>query len=70
MQGNTLTCPRCLGCGKIANDAGGTPWCEWLKLPLESSIALLMGWVKPLSCPDCHGTGKRCKGASQGGQDD
>ena len=33
-------CPRCAGCGRIANDDEGTPWCYWEELPLKSSIAV------------------------------
>ena len=51
-------CLRCDGCGQIADDDDGTPWRVWLKLPLESSQAVLMGLVKPLLCPACKGKGK------------
>jgi ribosomal protein S27E len=55
MKGNE--CMRCEGCGQIANDDDGTPWTVWLQLPLESSVAVLSGLVKPIKCPDCQGTG-------------
>jgi len=51
-------CERCRGCGKIANDDDGLPWTEWTKLPAQSAIAIQMGWVKPIDCPDCGGTGE------------
>jgi hypothetical protein len=51
-------CGRCAGCGKIANDDDGTPWKYWAELPVQSAAAVIMGLVKPLECPDCHGTGK------------
>lgn len=51
-------CPRCEGCGQIANDEDGTPWRVWLDLPLRSSLSVLAGIVKPLLCPVCKGKGK------------
>ncbi len=52
-------CPRCNGCGYVANDDDGTPWSAWQKLPLESSAAVLMGLVKPVECSACSGTGEK-----------
>jgi len=51
-------CARCEGCGQIADDEEGTPWSAWLSLPLKSSLAVLMGMVKPIKCPDCKGMGE------------
>jgi len=51
-------CPRCDGCGQIANDEEGAPWTAWLELPLKSSLAVLSGEVEPIECPDCKGLGK------------
>lgn len=51
-------CGRCDGCGKIANDDDGTPWKYWLEIPLQSSLAVLAGLVKPIECPECTGTGE------------
>ena len=51
-------CKKCNGCGKVANDEDQTPWTYWLKIPLESSAAVLMGLVKPVECPKCKGTGE------------
>ena len=50
-------CPKCEGCGKIANDDEGTPWKHWLDIPLGSSMAVLVGLVKPIDCPECLGEG-------------
>ena len=50
-------CRRCDGCGKIANDSEGTPWSFWEALPPGSDMAVKMGVVKPIECPDCRGTG-------------
>lgn len=51
-------CDRCDGCGKIASSKGGEPWTFWLNLPLKSAAAVWLGLVKPLTCPDCKGSGK------------
>jgi len=51
------TCQRCDGCGKI-DDGEGLPWKYWAELPLQSSTAVLIGLVKPLTCPGCGGSGK------------
>lgn len=56
---DAATCPRCRGCGQIASGDEGAPWSDWLALPLGSSLAVLAGIVKPISCPTCNGTGKR-----------
>lgn len=52
-----MKCPRCKGCGKIANDKEGAPWSVWTSTP-ECAKAVRMGWVLPIPCPDCGGTGK------------
>ena len=52
------TCPKCDGCGQIANDDEETPWRAWLELPLKSGHSVLTGIVKPLLCPVCNGKGK------------
>jgi hypothetical protein len=52
-------CPRCAGCGKIANTEDGQAWTHWLALPLASSLAVAWGIVKPIACPVCSGSGKR-----------
>lgn len=52
-------CPRCEGCGKIASDDEGTPWTFWAGLPAGSDLAVRMGLVRPLPCPDCAGTGEK-----------
>jgi len=50
-------CGKCEGCGQIANDDDGTPWKYWAEVPIASSMAILMGQVKPIPCPECKGTG-------------
>lgn len=55
-------CPRCAGCGQIADTDEGEPWKYWLELPVQSALAVIMGIVKPLPCPRCGGSGKRENG--------
>jgi hypothetical protein len=52
-------CPACAGCGKIANDEERTPWKYWAELPVQSALAVIVGAVKPVVCPDCSGSGKQ-----------
>lgn len=51
-------CPRCEGCGQIANDDDGTPWTYWQELPPGSDLAIQMDLIKPITCPDCLGSGR------------
>ena len=53
-----MTCDKCDGCGKVADSDDEEPWSDWLKLPVESASALLLGFVKPKPCPMCNGTGE------------
>ena len=52
------SCPRCDGCGKLADTEQKEPWTQWTSMPLHSSMAVLSGIVKPIPCPDCGGSGK------------
>mgnify|MGYP001578388989 CR=1 FL=1 len=52
-------CERCDGCGRIADSESGEPWTYWMELPLRSSVAVLCGIVKPISCPACGGSGSK-----------
>ncbi|WP_458317128.1 hypothetical protein [Mycolicibacterium brisbanense] len=51
-------CQKCMGDGQIANDDEGSPWSAWANLPAGSDLAVRMGLVRPVECPDCNGTGK------------
>lgn len=51
-------CPRCEGCGQLADTDDREPWTAWTSLPLQSSMAVLLGAVKPIPCDQCGGTGK------------
>jgi DnaJ-class molecular chaperone len=53
------TCRRCRGCGQIANSDDGEPWTFWAELPAPSNLAVQLGIVRPIPCPDCKGTGQR-----------
>jgi RecJ-like exonuclease len=50
-------CPRCDGCGQIADSDDGEPWTAWTSLPVQSALAVVMGMVKPIPCPECDGAG-------------
>ncbi len=50
-------CDKCDGCGYVADTENQEPWTEWLKLPLGSSIAVIMGIVQKIECPRCGGDG-------------
>jgi hypothetical protein len=50
-------CDRCEGCGQIADDEDGTPWHAWAALPPVARLAVTLGHVKPLPCPQCDGHG-------------
>ena len=51
-------CPKCDGCGQIANSHDGEPWTVWMNLPVRSAAAVVFGIVKPIPCPRCGGSGK------------
>jgi hypothetical protein len=58
----TETCQRCDGCGSIANSDSGEPWTQWERLPPGSDLAVRMGLVRPIPCPDCHSQdGSECE---------
>jgi hypothetical protein len=52
----TRPCPRCEGCGQIANSDDGEPWTVWEELPPGSDLAVRVGLVRPITCPGCRGT--------------
>lgn len=51
-------CGRCGGCGRIADNESGDPWTVWENLPVGSDAAVRLGLIKPITCPDCNGTGE------------
>lgn len=51
-------CPKCEGCGKVANDEEGTPWTFWASLRPGEGLAVQIGAVVPIICPECKGSGK------------
>ena len=52
-----LKCVKCDGCGKVADTDDQEPWSTWMKLPVQSAAAILIGLVKPIPCPNCGGMG-------------
>lgn len=52
-------CRRCAGCGQIATDDDGTPWCYWAEIPPPSNLAVTLGLVRPVPCPACDGLGAK-----------
>ena len=53
----TNKCNICDGCGRVADDEEQLPWSIWESLPPGSSLAVKMGLVRPLPCPECKGCG-------------
>ncbi len=51
-------CMACDGEGKVANTDSREPWSMWANLPAGSDIAVKIGTVKPIDCPECGGTGR------------
>lgn len=51
-------CTTCDGCGQLADSDGREPWSVWENLPARSALAVVMGFVKPVPCDVCGGTGK------------
>ena len=55
-------CPTCEGCGQVATDDERTPWWHWAALPFPSDLSVRLGLVRPETCPECGGTGKKSDG--------
>lgn len=49
-------CQRCLGWKRV-DDGEKQSWKYWAELPAQSRVAIDLGMVKPITCPDCNGTG-------------
>ena len=54
----TDVCDKCEGCGQVADTEEQEPWTAWLDIPLGSSMAVVMGLVRPIPCPKCKGKPK------------
>jgi hypothetical protein len=52
-------CERCKGWKRIDDGVEGISWKHWAELPEQSAIAVRMGLVKPITCPDCNGSGRQ-----------
>lgn len=59
-------CPKCDGCGQIADDTDQLPWSVWEELPEGSKAAVFFGLVSPMECPRCHGAGELAAKAAGG----
>jgi hypothetical protein len=57
-EATTKVCPKCEGCRYVANDEDMSPWKRWADLPPGSDLAVRMGLVYPVKCPECEGTGR------------
>lgn len=49
-------CTKCNGCGRVANTPDQEPWSVWENIPVKAAIAIIVGVVKPITCPRCNGT--------------
>lgn len=49
-------CERCRGCGAIANTQRGEAWADWVESDIPHA-EVTFGFVRPVECPDCGGTG-------------
>ncbi len=47
-------CWKCHGEGFVANTDEQEPWSAWESLPPGSDLAVRMGFVCPISCPECQ----------------
>lgn len=56
-KATSTKCPKCDGCGRIGTDDEGTPWTAWENLPVKSAAAVVLGFVRPVTCPECAGSG-------------
>lgn len=53
-----MKCERCDGCGRVANSEDAEPWTVWESMPPGSDLAVRLGLVRPVPCPECKGTGE------------
>jgi len=47
------SCSCCDGCGQIADSDDGEPWSQWESLPAGADMAVRLGIVSPIPCPEC-----------------
>jgi len=53
-----MKCQTCDGCGRVADTEDREPWTAWTSLPLHSAAAVVLGIVRPITCPKCGGSGE------------
>ena len=58
MAKSEYKCPKCMGCGKVANSRDEEPWSARRSLPLKSFVAVFTGMVRSKTCSLCGGSGK------------
>lgn len=46
-------CPKCQGEKLVANSDDQEPWSTWASLPPGSDLAVRLGLVQPVPCPEC-----------------
>jgi DnaJ-class molecular chaperone len=52
-------CERCGGCGRIGGSGQQErPWCLFRGVPIQATLAKVMGMQRPRTCPDCAGSGR------------
>ena len=51
-------CERCKGCGQVASFNHELAWSEATTY-FMADIAMQAGFIVPVTCPDCAGTGKK-----------
>ena len=49
-----IWCPKCKGCGQVANDGAETPWIDWKGLDLIMTLLCLGEVMTPKPCPMCN----------------
>ncbi len=50
-------CKQCLGWKRV-DDGEKQSWKYWEELPVSIRLAVTLGLVRPVECPNCHGTGQ------------
>ncbi len=56
MTTHDAKCTKCNGEGRVADSDDQEPWSDWENLPPGSDLAVQMGLVKPIPCPECGGS--------------
>lgn len=46
------SCHSCWGSGLVGNDEDKTPWPVWAAMPPANAVAVSLGIVRPVPCPE------------------